>query len=62
MGGLVGIIDFHGSWLMTGKSLESIAPLTCPLKLRVNVEGLVLDCLVGSLVGCWVVGLVGWYN
>ena len=27
VGGLVGIIDFQGSWLMTGKSLESIAAL-----------------------------------
>ena len=27
MGGLVGIIEVHGSWLMTGKSLVPIAPL-----------------------------------
>ena len=25
--GLVGLIEVHGSWLMTGKSLVSIAPL-----------------------------------
>ena len=27
MDGLVGLIEVHGSWLMTGKSLVSIAPL-----------------------------------
>ena len=27
MGGLVGLIQVHGSWLMAGKSLESIAAL-----------------------------------
>ena len=27
VGGLVGLIEVHGSWLMTDKSLVSIAPL-----------------------------------
>ena len=27
VGGLLGLIEVHGSWLMTGKSLESIAAL-----------------------------------
>ena len=27
VGGLFGIIEVHGSWLMTGKSLVSIEPL-----------------------------------
>ena len=47
VGWFVGIIEVHGSWLMTGKSLEFI-PVLIPAH-------------IGGLVG-WLVGmLVGWY-
>ena len=42
VGGWVGIIDVHGLWLLTGKSLESIAALYA-------------DWWIGWLVG-WLVG------
>ena len=52
---------FLGTFVCDTKNFKKILKIeTCPLKLRVNTEGLVMDWLVGRLVGSCVVGLVGW--